>query len=101
MGKNTLLLKEYSPSWPPSITISDAELAPKAAIPPKADPGDVVLKVQYLYPGELEIRLRRAKYNEYTVLLRVPPSLQQKIIFDIVRKKNMTLREVGELPIRV
>lgn len=96
-----MLLKEYSPRWPPSITISDADLAPKATIPPKADPGDVVLEVQNISPGELEIRLRRAKYADYTVLLRVPPSLQQKIIFDIVRKKNMTLREVGELPIRV
>ena len=96
-----MLLKEYSASWPPSITVSDAELAPQAAMPPNAELGDVVLKVRNRSPGELEIRLRGAKYSEYAVVLRVPPYLQQKIIFDIVRKKNMTLREVGELPIRV
>jgi hypothetical protein len=32
-------------------------------------------------------------------MLPVPQSAQQKIILDIVRKKDMTLRELGEIRI--
>ena len=92
-----MLLKEYGAAWPPNITIGDA--SPNPNIPPKADLGDEVLNVKKRRPGELEIRLRGSPHVMYTVLLRVPASMQQRIILDIVRKKNMTLREVGELAI--
>jgi hypothetical protein len=92
-----MLLKEYGATWPPNITIVDASANPD--IPPKADLADEVLNVKNHRPGELEIRLRRSPYEAYTVLLRVPASMQQRVIFDIVRKKNMTLRDVGELAI--
>jgi hypothetical protein len=92
-----MLLKEYGLAWPPNLTIGDASLNP--TIPPKADLDDKVLNVKNRRPGELEISLRRSRHSMYTVLLPVPSSIQQRIIFDIVRKKNMTLREVGELAI--
>ena len=91
-------LKEYGGIWPPDITMGDA--SPTPSIPPKADLADVVLNVRNGFYGELLIRLRRSKYHEYTVTLPVPASLQQKIMFDIVRQKSMTLRDIGELPIR-
>lgn len=92
-----MLLREYGAAWPPSITIGDA--AREVTIPPKAGLADVVLNVQNQGPGELRIRLRRSKNREYTVLLSVPVSRQRKIMADIGRKKTMTLRQIGELPI--
>jgi hypothetical protein len=92
-----MLLKEYGAAWPPNITIGEVSRIPN--IPPKADLGDEVLNVKSRRPGELEIMLRRSPHAAYTVLLRVPVLMQQRIIFDIVRKKNMTLREVGELAV--
>ena len=91
-------LKEYVETWPPDITMSDASQTP--AIPPKADLADVVLDVQNGFFGEILLKLRRSKYREYNVTLSVPGSLQRKIMLDIVRQKLMTLRDVGELPIR-
>ena len=96
---NPIKLREYAVTWPPpSVTIGDASQKP--SIPPKADLSDVVLEVQNRFYGELLIRLRRSKYHEYTVTLPVPVSLQQKIMFDIVRQRSMTLQDVGELPVR-
>lgn len=91
-------LKEYAVTWPPNVTIGDA--APEPSIPPRAELSDVVLEVQNRSSGELLIRLRRSKYHEYTVAVPVPASLQQKIMFDIVRRQGMTLRDLGELPVR-
>ena len=91
-------LKEYAVTWPPDITIGDASHTPR--IPPRAELADVVLDVKNGFFGELVIRLRRSKYREYTVTVPVPGSLQRKIMFDIVRQKSMTLRDIGELPIR-
>ena len=91
-----MLIKEYFwGNWPPLITVG----VRKTTILRKAGLADVVMDVQNRSPGELEIRLRRATYFEYIVFLHVDPSLQQKIILDIVRKRNMTLREFGELPV--
>ena len=91
-------LKEYAKTWPPDITMGDASQTP--SIPPKANLTDVIINVGNGFYGELLIRLRRSKYQEYTVMLPVPASLRQKIIFDIVRRQSMTLSDVGELPMR-
>jgi len=95
---NETKLKEYAETWPPDISEGDASQT--RGIPPKSDLADVVLNVRNGFNGELLIRLQRSKYHEYTVTLPVPASLQQKIIFDILRQQSMTLRDVGELPIR-
>jgi hypothetical protein len=92
-----MVLHEYWAHWPASVTIGEA--AEDVQIPPKADLSDVIVKVVNYCPGELRLRLRRSKYCEYTVMLPVPQSAQQKIILDIVRKKDMTLRELGEIRI--
>ncbi len=49
--------------------------------------------------GQLSLVMRQGYGIEYIIPLVVPQSLQQKLVFDIVRKNKMTLREVGELPI--
>jgi len=92
-----MVLHEYWARWPASVTIGDA--AEDVQIPPKADLSDVIVNVGDYYPGELQLRLRRSKFCEYTVLLPVPQSAQQKIIGEIVHKKDMTLRELGEIRI--
>jgi hypothetical protein len=96
-GETRMVLHEYWAHWPARVTIGDA--AEDVQIPPKADLGDVIVKVVNYCPGELRLRLRHSKYCEYTVMLPVPHSAQQKIILDIVRKKDMTLRELGEIRI--
>ena len=75
-----MLLKEYARIWPPVG-------AEKVALE------DVVSAVTNVRKGKLGLLIRNQ-----TVPLSVPESLQQKLIFDILRKKT-TLREVGELPI--
>jgi hypothetical protein len=93
-----MLLKECGAAWPPNITIGDASANP--VIPPKADLGDVVLNAEIQGPGELRIRLCSSPYGvTYTILLPVPSSMERRIIFDIDRKKNTTLSDIGELPI--
>ena len=89
-----MLIKEYGESWPPSVTIGEH-------IPPTADLEDIVLSVEKCSnpKGQLGLRLRNKRGREYTVALPVPASLQEQILLSIVRKDNITLREVGELPI--
>jgi hypothetical protein len=89
-----MLIKEYGHGWPPSVTIGEH-------ITPTADLEDIVLSVEKCGNPKSQLRLRlRKKYGrEYTVALPVPASLQEQILLSIVRKENMTLREVGELPI--
>ena len=88
-------IKEYRHTWPPSVTIVDT-----ADLPPKAELEDLVVAVENRHPkGELGLVLRKRFGPEYTVALSIPASLQEKILFSIIRKKNITLREVGELDI--
>ncbi len=89
-----MLLKDYPPVWPPDTTIGQGKT------PPKAKLDDVVSAVKVGALGsQLGLIMRREYGIEYTLYLVVPESLQQKILFDICRKKNITLREVGDLPI--
>jgi hypothetical protein len=90
-----VLIKEYGRSWPPSVTTGEQ-------IPPIADMEDIVLSVERCSNPQnvLKLRLCNTKYGtEYTVALAVPAPLQETILLSIVRKENITLREVGELPI--
>ena len=88
-----MVLRECLSNWPTSISLSEQ----KDTIPPRADPNDIVLEVKHEGPGNLAIRLRRTKHFEYTVMVPVPASLQQTLIFDIFRCKQMTLRELGNM----
>ena len=89
-----MLLKDYPLVWPPDTMIGEGK------IPPKAKLDDVVSAVKVGALGsQLGLIMRREYGIEYTLCLVVPESLQQKLLFDICRKKNMTLREVGDLPI--
>jgi hypothetical protein len=94
-ARNKMLLKQYGASWPPNITIGTAD------IPPPAGLDDAVLSVERCGnpKNQLGLRLRSKFGTEYTAVLPVPASLQEKILLSIVRKKDITLREVGELPI--
>ena len=90
-----MLIKEYGHSWPPSVTIGEQ-------LPPTAELEDIVLSVEKCGgnpKGQLGLRMRNQRGEEYTAALPVPASLQQKILLSILRRENMTLREVGELPI--
>jgi hypothetical protein len=88
-----MLLKEHGFIWPPS-RVGDI------AAPP-ADVEDTVLSIQKCAKpkGLLRLTLRNKIGGEYAAALLVPEFLQEKIIFLILRKENMTLREVGKLPI--
>jgi hypothetical protein len=90
-----MLLKQYGRSWPPNITIATAD------VPPRADMEDVVLSVERCSApkNQLGLTLRNRSGKEYTTVLSVPATLQERILLSIVRKKNITLREMGELPI--
>ena len=89
-----MLLKDYAPIWPPDTTIGEGK------IPPQARLEDVVSAVKVGSLGsQLGLVMRREYGIEYTLSLLVPKSIQQKLLFDIVRKKSITLREVGELRI--
>ena len=62
--------------------------------------GDLVVRVQNRYPkGQLWITLRKKDETEYDVGLSVPAFLQERILLSIVLKRNITLREVGEISI--
>ena len=90
-----MLLKDYAPVWPPdTATTGEGKIQPKA----KLDDVVYAVKVGGL-AGQLGLIMRREYGIEYTVPLVVPESLQQRLLFQICRTKNITLREVGELPI--
>ena len=94
-----MLVKEYSRVWPPEILLQNVETSSKH-IPPSADGVDVVVRVLNRYPkGQLWVTLRKKDKREYDVSLPVPASLQEKILFSIVQKRDITLREVGEIAI--
>ena len=86
-------VKEYSPTWPPDITVGIRK------IPPKAGLSDIVLGVRKAPGNRLGLKLCREYDVKYEVVLPVPKSFQQKLIFSILRKKNTTLREVGDMNI--
>jgi hypothetical protein len=85
-------LKEYDPTWPPSVMIG-------GQIRPTADMEDIVLSAENCAnpKGQLRLMLGKKYGRKYTVVLPVPASRQEQILLSIMRKKNMTLREVGEL----
>jgi hypothetical protein len=89
-----VLLKEYCPIWPPDITIRHG------AIPPHASVEDTVFSVQKCANpiNHLGLDLRTKSGAEYMVTVPVPSSLQESILFSIIRKKDITLGEVGDLP---
>jgi hypothetical protein len=88
-----MLLKEHGFIWPPS------RMGDIAA--PPADVEDTVLSIQKCTQPEglLRLTLRNKIGGGYAVALLVPEFLQEQIIFSILRKENMTLREVGEFSI--
>ena len=87
-----MFLKDYASVWPPDTTTGEGK------IPCEAKLDDVVSAVKVgALAGQLGLIMCREYGIEYIVPLVVPETLQQKLIFDIVRRKNMTLREVGEL----
>jgi hypothetical protein len=89
-----MLLKDYAPAWPPNTTIADGK------IPPKPNLDDIVSAVKAgALQGQLSLIMNRQYGIEYVLPIVVPQSLQQKLVFEIVRRKKMTLREVGELSI--
>jgi hypothetical protein len=88
-----MLLKEHCFTWPPS-RVGDI------AAPP-ADVEDTVLRIQKCAKpkGLLRLTLRNRIRGEYEAALLVPEFLQEQTIFLILRNEEITLREVGELPI--
>ena len=88
-----MLLKEHCFTWPPS-RVGDI------AAPP-ADVEDTVLRIQKCAKpkGLLRLTLRNRLRGEYEAALLVPEFLQEQTIFLILRNEEITLREVGELPI--
>ena len=95
-----MLVKEYGRVWPPPILLQNVETSSKPHIAPSADGEDVVVRVLNRYPkGQLWVTLRKKDKREYDVSLPVPASLQEKILFSIVQKRDITLREVGEIAI--
>ena len=95
-----MLIKEYGRVWPPTILLHNIECSSKTNIPSSAEGDDVVLRVVNRYPkGQLWLTLRKKDGTEYDVGLSVPAFLQERILFAIVLKRNITLREVGEMAI--
>ena len=90
-----MLLRECLSNWPPDITISDRN----NAFPPRVDLSDLVLNVRNQDFRNLAIKLRHTSYCEYTVIMSLPQALQQKVISEIVYRKGVTLRDVGNLRI--
>jgi hypothetical protein len=90
-----MLLKQYGPNWPPHITIATGEVAQPAGLE------DTVLSVKKCAnpKNHLLLNLRSEFGTEYKATVTVPASLQERILISIVRKKDITLREVGELSI--
>ena len=95
-----MLIKEYGREWPPRILPHNIDNSSKSNIASRADGEDVVVRVQNRYPkGQLWITLRKKDDREYDISLPVPARLQERILFSIVLKRNITLREVGKIAI--
>jgi hypothetical protein len=95
-----MLIKEYGRVWPPTILLHNIESPSKTDSPSSAEGEDLVVRVQNRYPkGQLWITLRKKDETEYDVGLSVPAFLQERILLSIVLKRNITLREVGEIAI--
>jgi len=90
-----VIVKQCGGSWPPNITIATED------VPPPAGLEDVVLSVERCATPKTQLGLRlRSKYGrEYTAVVTIPASFQERILLSIVRRKHITLREVGELSI--
>ena len=95
-----MLIKEYGSVWPPTILLHNIESPSKTDIPSSAEGEDVVVRAKNRYPkGQLWITFRKKDDSEYDAALPVPAHLQERILFSIVLKRNITLREVGEIAI--
>jgi hypothetical protein len=91
-----MLLKDLLWSWPPDVMTEEGNTVEYA------DLGDIVVSVQNKSDpiGQLlEVRLRNRRGALYTVALTIPENIFQMVLFSIMRKKDMTLREVGNLEI--
>ena len=91
-----MLLKELLPTWPPPVTLEVGNHVDYA------DLGDAVVSVQNKSTSNgqlLGVRLRNRRGVLYTVMLSIPENVFQMVLFSIMRKKDMTLREVGNLEI--
>ena len=90
-----MLLKELFPTWPPAVTTEARNNLDNA------DLGDVVLSVKKegTANGQMEVRLRNRRGVLYTVTLTIPEDIFQMVLFSIMRKQDMTLREVGNIEI--
>ena len=92
----TVLLKELLPIWPPAVMTEAGNNVDNA------DLGDIVVSVQNKSTSNshlLGIRLRNRRGALYTVMLSIPENIFQMTLFLIMRKKDITLREVGNLEI--
>ena len=84
------------PTWPPVVTIEAGKIVDNA------DLGDIVVSVQNKSTSNshlLGMRLRNRRGALYTVMLNIPENIFQMTLFLIMRKKDITLREVGNLEI--
>lgn len=90
-----MLFKELSRSWPPLVRTDSTNIV-------KADLKDIIVSAQNRGGGKLALRLRKpGRYGaEYEITLRLPEDVLQRTIFAVMRKRDMTLREVGELTIQ-
>jgi hypothetical protein len=89
-----MLLKEMLPTWPPVVTTEAGKIVDNA------DLGDVVVSVQNKSTSNshlLGVQLRNRRGALYTVMLSIPENVFQMTLFSIMRRKDMTLREVGNL----
>jgi hypothetical protein len=86
-------LKRYSLVPSPTVLLGQ--------ITPMPDAEDIVLSVKRCSEPKdlLRLSLRNRLGREFTVEFLVPEALQEPIIFSILRKKDMTWGEVGELPV--
>jgi len=95
-----MLIKDYGRVWPRTQLLPNVEISSQTNALPRPDGEDVVVRVLNRYPkGQLRITFRKQDGTEYDIGLPVPAALQERILFAIVLKRNITLREVGEIAI--
>ena len=87
-----MLVKDLPPTWPPFVSES-------GSLGVKPDLGDVVISVQNKATGKLVVTLRNKDGAEYAVALTVPENTFQTTLFSIIRKRDTTLREVGDIDV--
>lgn len=86
-----MLIRQFTPELP----VTDC---PRGTT---ADLEDVVVSVQNQGHCWMGVRLRKpGKYGpEYTVTLRIPDYAFQKTLLGIIKKKGMTLGDIGEIDV--